>query len=443
MTSSEESLSLKSKSGFDYESPDSSTFDILSCTYVSAVSYEHLLCPICKLPFHKPYSTICGHTFCKDCLTESFKSVLGQKCPLDRVSLRVSKSDFRVQSNNNNNGDSDSDSEMEYDVYPAPIILSNMTDDLKVKCFNHQRGCEWVGPRWSLRVHVESECVYTRVKCNCGEYCEKRFLNNDTEEESSCPHELIDCPKCEERITNLNLEDHYQHHCMNNFVNCVGCGLKYLQMDMEVHLKTCQLLFMSCAGEKFGCTWKGQRDLFEKVHVHECVFLKISGYLEATESKMDYLKQENENLKLQMSTMLDAVVQGKIQNLGYGLDRMESSTKEKDNSQSHEVEMTQAFDEASGFERVRTPKFKLSMQKVKVILGELDTNRRITDSLVTENIQLREDVSNQRAMINALRQQMQYMLLERRRMRESGTNISGLVAKDNDINTKGKLFNKL
>ena len=45
--------------------------DIRNAKYKSPT--DHLNCPICQQPFINPLTTICGHTYCKECIYECFK----------------------------------------------------------------------------------------------------------------------------------------------------------------------------------------------------------------------------------------------------------------------------------------------------------------------------------------------------------------------------------
>lgn len=47
-------------------------------------------CPICMDSIVDPTITLCGHTFCRECLEQS-KATCGQVCPLCRASLAPKK----------------------------------------------------------------------------------------------------------------------------------------------------------------------------------------------------------------------------------------------------------------------------------------------------------------------------------------------------------------
>lgn len=447
--------------------------DLKSITYkLNSKSLDHLICPICKLPFIKPWSTICGHTFCKDCIFESFKSILGEKCPLDRVPLKVP-----IENSNIPTGDWN-----DYDIYPAPIILSNITDDLKVECLNSSRGCKWVGERWSIKSHTIDTCPFTRIICKCGKLCERQILaenglleelengtfdisltkkirknintrinneindcdayggefsddgdddddnNNDTEsipkhdektdnESNSCPHSTVECPECNEMIMILNMKHHLTNECLKNMIKCTGCHLLFPYMYINNHELHCSKIYIDCPGMKFGCNWKGQRELLEGIHKDECVCIKMSGYLNNIEYKISNLEKENESLKLQMSSILDSVVQGKVHNLGYSmeLEEVNNVNNSSNNNTSDNypiIERDQS--EITSFDFSPDAR-KINISKVKHLIKDLEINKSITQLLVDQNGSLHDQLNSQRSMIVGLQQQMQFMMIERRR----------------------------
>lgn len=523
---------------FDNLKSTNTQIDLKSLNYLSPLkSLDYISCPICKLPFIEPWSTICGHTFCKNCIFESLKSVLGERCPLDRVNLKLSKKlRNELKLNNNNEYENDNnenynvnenldDIENECDIYPAPIIISNMTDDLEISCLNRDRGCEWTGERWSIKKHLQDNCEYTRVLCSCGELCERRILvefgmltklpsgafsvistqchtdrnitltdesyayggnfndldetadsnsiidnnnsdnnkhevhddhhigtNHSTEEsiikKSSklCPHTLIECSECGTSIRLMDTQNHLEHECLKNMTICNGCHLSFPLMHLENHQRHCQLIYVDCPGEKYGCTWKGQREILKKIHQNECVFIKMSNYLDKMESSIKNLNRENDSLRLQMNSMLNSVVNGKVHNLGYPLELEEIGSTNGweqlsthnhiqnintnieidndnvindnviNNNASLTIPVTSTSTSSTSSSSSSSSRHRISMSKVKILIRELEINKEISKTLVEDNVNLREQLNSQRAMILGLQQQMQFMMIERRRM---------------------------
>lgn len=486
--------------------------DMRALCYLSPPkALDHITCPICKLPFIEPWSTVCGHTFCKECIFESFTSVLGEKCPLDRVELKISNT-IRKQLHGSDSIVAELNEESQYydgedgeeqansndvddlDIYPAPIILSNITDDLTVSCVNAARGCAWKGERWSIKTHVIEKCEYTRVLCKCGKLCERRLLvannlleksyqgifrvprkstdslgsvgsgadasggeftfdgeqdangagngensNEDTNTKiwtqksrdglDTCPHSETTCPECEQSVRIMDLDQHLHQECEKNLIKCSGCHLFFPVMYLNNHKKNCQHVYVDCPGIKYGCTWKGQRELLDDIHKPECVFLKMEAYLNSVEDRLTTLTTENDSLKLQMSTILDSVVQGKIHNLGYPLGLEEVDKDQEPNSSS--IQPIELF--AGGAFPERTG---ISLTGVKRMVKELERNRDTTMALVEDNLSLREQLNNQRAMILSLQQQMQFLMIERRRMFTTATSNAANNHGDMKLSTK-------
>lgn len=354
---------------------------------VYKTSVDHLICPICKLPFWDPVSTICGHTFCNDCLMESFKSSLGNKCPLDRISLTVSEKFWSSNSPDSVGTNADYD-ELDEDVYPAPIILINITDELKVECLNQSSGCDWVGQRSLLSKHLENDCNYAKVECSCGKDIMKIDKQSNEEEglSNKCVHLPVECEKCQSEVPQIEMNDHLAHECEQNLIKCDGCLLSLPQKHMEAHLENCTKIHLPCPGLVNGCDWKGKRELLNSVHIKECVFIKLQPKFDFIENRMANLELENETLKFQLSTILDSVIYPKplLQNHRHQQQPLAKPVK-------------------------------ISMGKVKMMVGELDLNRKVTETLMQENLALKEEMANQRAVLTTMRQQMQYMLLDRHR----------------------------
>mgnify|MGYP003365226970 CR=1 FL=1 len=478
--------------------------DLRSLTYVSPTeTLDHVSCPICKLPFIEPWSTICGHTFCKECIFESFKSVLGERCPLDRVHLRVPKSirrQLRLRKNSHNRTSSDSivnlgeggedngedndeerdsidafgDEENDIDIYPAPIIVSNMTDDLEVFCLNKSRGCTWTGERWSIKKHLDDTCEFTRILCICGEFCERKTLvenrlltqspsglfilslkdvpvdrrnNIATIEESDayggtfseddaesnpdidadgipiCPHTCIPCADCAQKVRLMDITFHLENECLKHITTCTGCHLSFPLMHLKLHQKHCQKIYVDCPGLQYGCTWKGQRELLTEIHENDCVFIKMSGYFKKLEGNMQELNKENDSLRLQMSSILNSIVNGKVHNLGYPLELEEVGVMHDSGNSNlqhgtniHGGTLHDMGENIGANFSFPAETQRMSMSKVKTLIRELEINKNVTKALVDENVNLREQMNSQRAMLLSLQQQMQFMMIERRRM---------------------------
>lgn len=473
--------------------------DMRSLVYLSPIkSLDHISCPICKLPFIEPWSTVCGHTFCKDCLFESLKSPLGERCPLDRVSLKLSNK-LRRQMGLRDYGFDDTvidlqtedlieeeymidakDKSKDNDIYPAPIIISNMTDDLEVQCLNKDRGCNWTGERWRIKKHLVDDCEFTKVLCKCGEPCDRKSLlevglltkssdgpfeinsnpyefnnphvkipaanddddddddsaaddkfveksgNSDQSHNFICPHTTVQCVKCESNILLMDIKFHLQRECTKNLTTCSGCHLQFPLMHLDTHQKHCQELYIDCPGAKYGCTWKGQREVLKEVHEADCTFIKMASYLEKLENNICSINKENDSLKIQMSSILNSVVNGNVHNLGYPLELEEVDGGDiTEGTNEHQTSDVEIIEEPPFFPLRQ----RISMSKVKTLVKELEINKNVTKVLLDDNVNMREQLNGQHAMLMNLQQQIQFMLIERRRKNNTFSNTIGQEAK--------------
>jgi hypothetical protein len=92
---------------------------------------QSLQCPICLLPFSKPYSSLnCGHTFCYTCIQRHFQVSNTLLCPLDRTEIKI---------------------------VPSPRLVTELLDSLSVFCSRRsEEGCLWSGKRSELDSHLRN-----------------------------------------------------------------------------------------------------------------------------------------------------------------------------------------------------------------------------------------------------------------------------------------------
>ncbi|ANB13559.1 hypothetical protein AWJ20_1855 [Sugiyamaella lignohabitans] len=132
----------------------------------------------------EPYSTKCGHTFCRKCILEAYSAVMDNsnestsvrenssnetrlplfRCPVDRHPLPNPK-----------------------DLQPAPFLISSLVNDLVVACPFANRGCNWEDKRWLVSKHVSQDCPFVNVKCSGlrsdGKTCEDIALRGEVLDE--------------------------------------------------------------------------------------------------------------------------------------------------------------------------------------------------------------------------------------------------------------------
>ena len=142
-----------------------------------AEASQSLCCPMCGHLFNDPViSTLCGHTFCRTCITEksTHGNVSNSVCPVDNIPFH--RSDL-----------------------VSNIALKGQIDDLDIHC---QHGL----------TRVDSEDEFNLDEEGCPEVIR---LGKRTEHEEQCPYALVPCP---------NSANH--------------CG-KFRRRDLDAHLGTC------------------------------------------------------------------------------------------------------------------------------------------------------------------------------------------------------------
>ncbi|KAL6239680.1 hypothetical protein BDW75DRAFT_101625 [Aspergillus navahoensis] len=145
---------------------------------------DHLMCPICHCPFIRPVRLGCDHVFCQTCLNFAIRTFAGGRddftCPTCRTPTR--------------------------DVYlNVPRLLTNMCDDLPVRCPFSSQGCKEVVPRGHIQSHADKYCEYKLMDCpspSCDEKTPKKNLSPD----NKCMHELHKCLRCDADIMEQDYE---------------------------------------------------------------------------------------------------------------------------------------------------------------------------------------------------------------------------------------------
>jgi hypothetical protein len=96
--------------------------------------------------------------------------------------------------------------------------LFKLLSDLKVYCFNKEKGCSWTGPRSNVQEHLERSCKF--IACvhknkGCTVYATKPDL---LEHLKSCDYEEMDCVNakegCTEKVERRKLPGHLDKSCV-------------------------------------------------------------------------------------------------------------------------------------------------------------------------------------------------------------------------------------
>ncbi|KAG0202063.1 hypothetical protein BGX33_009925 [Mortierella sp. NVP41] len=127
------------------------------------------------------------------------------------------------------------------------IALSRICDELLVYCPHKALGCNHTCQRIQLAKHLRDECVYIGTLCRVEE-CRKKLLKKDLSEHmESCPYKRVDCLMCHAKVQKSQLS--------------------------------------------------GPRFDLDAIHIPQCPYEAIRGFLELSKSRMEALEQENQQLR--------------------------------------------------------------------------------------------------------------------------------------------------
>ena len=215
--------------------------------FVDDLIPERFQCSICtKVLRDARLTECCGQHFCDSCLSDWLKQQ--KTCPHCR------KARFQSMINKERIRD---------------------INELRIRCTNREKGCDWVGEMGVLEAHLKSDkgCGYVIVECMrkpdkaykpCGKSLERRHLTNHKENE--CKYRPYTCEYCGHKDTfegitmgykmppwmlfsdlEKKVLSHYEE-CNEYPLECPNkCGEKTIKRkDVEAHRDICPLEPLKC-----------------------------------------------------------------------------------------------------------------------------------------------------------------------------------------------------
>ncbi|KAG8749780.1 hypothetical protein FRC14_001100, partial [Serendipita sp. 396] len=234
------------------------------------------VCCICRHPFVEPTSSsTCGHTFCRDCITEALSHTLA--CPVDRSSLHHD------------------------DLKPAHVIIRNLVDELLVECPNKADGCTQTFQRHTVAAHIRHTCDYTEVPCP-SDRCKSKVLRKDlATHQLSCDRRTIQCSACLQAIPMSDAQVHTDQ-CPKGTTTCPDCETELLREEMDTHEDTCPLFTILCSHSSVGCEWVGIREDLS-FHLSSCSYESLKGFFTIHAKENSNLRAENAVLHEEICTL--------------------------------------------------------------------------------------------------------------------------------------------
>nr|XP_047143552.1 TNF receptor-associated factor 6-A-like [Hydra vulgaris] len=190
-------------------------------------------CPVCSMALREPVLTLCGHRLCFSCSEEIKKRNYGVLiCPLDKTILNSEK------------------------IFPDKFTERAILQ-LKVKCDNFLKSCQWTGELKTINNHLTS-CEYQEVNC-LNEQCSATLLRKELSDhmENHCIYRLVTCRYCKEKINFFDNQSH-EENCECLPLCCLNqCGMEILRKEMSSHITdSCANTIIPCQYLNIGCKFK-------------------------------------------------------------------------------------------------------------------------------------------------------------------------------------------
>ncbi|KAA8895082.1 hypothetical protein FN846DRAFT_356314 [Sphaerosporella brunnea] len=334
-------------------SVSASSLDLRALTYLTPVD-ENLCCPICRSLLIDPQTTKCRHTFCSNCIAGALE--ISPTCPVDRNPLERG------------------------DVSAAPIMISNLVNDLVVLCPNTPLGCTATRARSLIEGHLKDECGFVTVDCPG---CEDKILRRDLREE--CMH----------------TEDH-ESICPQLTSSCQHCSSEFPRSEISSHELTCDEAIMVCDACSVGCPWSGRRRE-ATAHVLSCAFTYLRPLLHEHASRIAALELENKSLKKRIDILMPT--------------RRDSERSENSSGLLDE----QTIQILTEQEHIRS-----DLERLFAAVADMDMKQSLLTIHMSENMRTREEITMIGAAVNNLRSQLLGLqLLTLRQQSGAGSPSSG------------------
>ncbi|KAF9418001.1 hypothetical protein BGZ94_009811 [Podila epigama] len=401
------------KQDSDQSTQEEPLYDARSLQYVET-SQTSLQCSVCCEYFIEPVSAPCG-----------------PGCPLCRAKI---------------------DPSALYEV----IALSRICDELTVYCPHKSLGCDHVCQRIQIAKHLKDDCIYIGTLCRVEE-CRKMLLKKDLSEHmESCPYKRVGCLMCNSKVQKSQLQEHHKT-CPAESVTCPHCETTRTRLRHIQHIQECPKQIIPCTLSEFGCPWTGPRFDLAAIHIPQCPYESIRGFLEQNKQRMESLEQENKHLRAIFHDMRPQIQQLRDQmdslsesiqlmtgpgSFGDGVGSNQNWFNPPPGASHHRGHdsITSGYDVHSGENELRglDRSNSIGVESLASNTGTLDShelliseNERIRSELETltaglaslelkqnmaimsESMRMQEEVQSLRAVCHGLRMQMHYLLLDR------------------------------
>lgn len=394
--------------------------DLRELEYVSEYD-PHLMCPICHVPFIDPIRLNCDHVFCHSCFKEYRDHPNNTTCPSCRTEFNKYYNEWSR----------------------VPRLITNMCDDIKVRCPHAPLGCSEILARGHISHHADTQCEYRPSACPdpvCRQTLPQKYNNHE-----QCQHDLITCRGCSEDFLQWQMNKHVSKDCLSPPERCNECG-GFDRIDGKlVHRDSCTNALVACAAMQYGCRVRLSTSLIT-AHEDICVFHGLAPYLQNQAEKVETLQTElarekarSENLEgginrlweiltKQLAPVVDTLSQSRRNEShhGAGVDNRHH-TVEAQLSNEVSAESSSAIVRAGAISpNSRSTRHLLSLHEglrgqvdglanqvsgLDQSLATIDARQSMT--LMNETLRIREDLAHLNAGLITLRSQMNWLLNHR------------------------------
>ncbi|GAA5896927.1 hypothetical protein JCM5296_002661 [Sporobolomyces johnsonii] len=268
-----------------------------SFDYLDPVS-PSLECPICRAPMiHPAMPASCQHLFCHPCISRALD--LSPTCPIDRAPLTLA------------------------DLVPAPRVVSDLLDELRVKCSNARDGCDHVVRRDDVERHVRDECRVEQARKRGAVKGKGKAtdVGRDAEAQQTwAEHER--CELCQENVPTSELPSHAST-CPSAPTPCPYCASLLPRSSLSSHLLTlCPLVSTPCPHAAHGCLYTGPRASLALDHLDtDCVYEPLKDYLRKQDERVWEVESENWALRRKVRGLEERLgkVEGDLEGVKVGM----------------------------------------------------------------------------------------------------------------------------
>ncbi|KAJ9648176.1 hypothetical protein H2201_009063 [Coniosporium apollinis] len=383
--------------------------DLSTLDYITACD-ENLICPICRCPLDKPVRLACDHIFCDECLNRALEAQRSgeRNCPSCRTRVHGWSEDAAKQKHR----------------MSIPRILTQMLDELVVKCPNGKAGCKWQDKRGEVQDHVDRYCDYTLLACpesECGEVVPRKYRGK------SCLHFHTKCEDCEQSVLQLDLEAHQESKCPKRAEDCPKCGANIPVRELKSHLSSkCPETIVSCSGSPYGCSFQSPHaDL--KAHTEKCPIAAMAPFLNAQQARQDAQEAQQKLLQRKIDVLEGGF--SSIQSLLYTSDpgtrtpttplegmsnpmlRSGSNNGAASSTTTAPAAENPPFDSSTEHLLFLHDSLRNEISRVENALAILDA--RTTMTLLNESLRAKEEMAHTNAAINGMRMQLHWLMSAR------------------------------